>query len=261
MDRRIEVTREGGRRRLRRLIAALSMASAVGLAAAVAYSPLLGVRHVRIAGAQRTTEADVRSAVHLGAGRPMVDVDGPALAGRLRALPWVATARVTRRWPATVRIDLTERRPVATLATTAPCGAPDCAALVDATGRVLALVTAAEARAEGVVAVTSVPPAGAPGSRTDAAAAGALTVAAALPVSLHRRVTAVAAGPDGEVTLHLTAMVTQPAPVVLLGPPDRVADKLTAAATVLTAVKQDGLVTIDVRVPEAPALTRSGGTR
>ena len=261
LDRRIEVIREGGRRRLRRLVAAASVVAAIGLAAAVAYSPVLGVRHVRIAGAQRTTEAEVRSVVHLGADRPMVEVDAQALAGRLRALPWVATARVTREWPSTVRISLTERAAVATLTTTAPCGAPDCVAVVDASGRVLALAPGAEARAAGLVAVTTGAPAGTAGSSLDASAGGALAVAAALPVSLHRRVTSIDAAPDGEVTLHLTPMAAQPAPTVLLGRPDRVADKLTAAATVLAAVKPDGIVTIDVRVPEAPALTRSGSNR
>jgi hypothetical protein len=50
---------------------------------------------------------------------------------------------------------------------------------------------------------------------------------------------------------------------VLLGPPDRVAEKLTAAATVLAhlTAESDGRISakssspiLDVRVPEAPAV-------
>lgn len=257
-SRRIEVTREGGRRRLRRLVAVLSVVAVTGVGAGALYSPLLGVRHVRITGARRTGGAEVQSAAGLGSAQPMVGVDTKALSSRLRALPWVATAQVRREWPSTVRIVLTERTPVATMATTAPCGASECAAVVDASGRVLASAPAVEARAAGLVTVVGVGPVGAVGSRTDAGVAGALAVAAALPASLHPRVTAVTAAPDGEITLHLTSVAAQPEAVVLLGGPDRVAEKLTAAATVLADVKPDGIETIDVRVPEAPALTRSG---
>jgi len=55
---------------------------------------------------------------------------------RVAAIPWIATARLVRVPPSTLRIEVTERTPVATVPAGAAEGTPGYA-LVDATGRVL----------------------------------------------------------------------------------------------------------------------------
>ncbi len=83
-------------------------------------------------GASRTGAGAVVEATGVSPGHPMTEVDGEAVAARVEALPWVERASVQRLWPATVRIRLVERTPVAQAV------ARDGVVLVDRTGRLLA---------------------------------------------------------------------------------------------------------------------------
>ena len=111
-QRRIEVRRQEGRRRLRRLLIALGVLAMLTLLWALTYSSLVDVDHVVVSGAAHTTEADVRAAAAIGQGQPMAYLDTRAAAHRIEALPWVASASVRRDLPGTVRIDVVERVPV-----------------------------------------------------------------------------------------------------------------------------------------------------
>jgi hypothetical protein len=95
-----------------------------------------------------------------------------------------------------------------------------------------------------------------PGDTLPAEARGALTVAVALPEALRPLVQGVRAD-GGEVVLDLQAPGRGASPpVVRLGLPDRIPDKLTSAATVLARTSVNAVAVLDVRVPESPALTR-----
>ncbi len=78
-ERRIEVQREAGRRRLRVLLVVSSVLSAVGLAFLAVTSPVLDVDHIRIVGAQHVTLAQVRAAssVHVHDHLLFVDAARP----------------------------------------------------------------------------------------------------------------------------------------------------------------------------------------
>jgi hypothetical protein len=84
-----------------------------------------------------------------------------------------------------------------------------------------------------------------------AAAAGELTVAAALTDALAEQVAQVSAGPDGQLQLHFASGAT-----AVLGTTDGLADKLSALVTMLAKVRI-GKTVIDVRVPSAPVLTQT----
>ncbi|MBV8159855.1 MAG: FtsQ-type POTRA domain-containing protein [Acidimicrobiia bacterium] len=241
-QRRIEVRRLEGRRRLRVLLLLGSLFAAALLAWGVGRSPLLDVDHVRITGTVRTTPTEVAAAAGIHSGMAMLDVDGAAASARLRAVPWILGARVERHWPATVTIAVVERVPVAAV--------PDQAgvAVVDGRGRVLAV----QAAAPGLPMLVGLPPAGAPSTSLGGPAAELLAVAGAMPPAVAQRVTAVVAAGGGEVELRL-----RPAGIVRLGVPDQLAEKMVAARTVLTQVDLSRLAVLDVRVPASPAITRA----
>ena len=71
------------------------------------------VRHVEVAGVGHTPRLAVYAAAFDGATNSMLLVDLAAVRTRLRALPWVADASVTRRLPDTLVVRVTERVPVA----------------------------------------------------------------------------------------------------------------------------------------------------
>jgi cell division protein FtsQ len=71
------------------------------------------VRRVTVEGRVRTDAGALRAALGVEPGIPMLRVDPASAQARITALPWVARARVTRRWPSGVHVALTERRPIA----------------------------------------------------------------------------------------------------------------------------------------------------
>ncbi len=94
----------------------VACAATFGAAAAVAgvvVSPWLDVDEVTIFGLHRVSVAEAADAVGFGPGRPMIAVNTGAAQAALLDISWVATASVERDWPATVRVTLTERQPVA----------------------------------------------------------------------------------------------------------------------------------------------------
>jgi cell division protein FtsQ len=241
-------------RRGRRLAACtVILVVVLSAAALVALSPVAGVRSVEVGGAGRTGSAAVRAASGLDDRPPLLRVDVGRIAARVEALPWVGTARVERRWPRTVAITVEERRPAAV----APCRAPGEWCLVDATGRVLGPTSDDSKAAAGLPRIGEVPAAGRPGESVPQAARGPLAVAVALPEALRPLVSLVTAE-GNEVALNLVAPGRQASPpVVRLGLPERIPEKLTAAATVLARTSVNGVGVLDVRVPESPALIRA----
>ncbi|MBC7506291.1 MAG: FtsQ-type POTRA domain-containing protein [Sandarakinorhabdus sp.] len=71
------------------------------------------VRHVEVTGTRELALLPVYQAALPGRDNAMLTSDLAAIRDRLRALPWVADASVSRRLPDTLAIAITERRPVA----------------------------------------------------------------------------------------------------------------------------------------------------
>lgn len=253
-QRRVEVQRRQGRRRLHILLAVLGVFMLGGIALAAAHSPLLDVRHVRVIGAAHTDPEAIVHAAGLDRHHHLIDIRGAAVAAQVERLPWVRSVRVQVSWPSTVRLLVTERSPIAAMAAT-PGATPHRWALVDGSGRVVDVV---DGLAPPLIRLVGVPAPGPAGSQLDAAAAGPLMILAALPPDLAARVSTVqlvsgtSAGSLPEIDLALTA-----GGIVRLGPPDSLADKMVAIRTVLARVDLHAVATIDVRVPSAPVLTRN----
>lgn len=90
------------------------------------------IRHVEVLGVREVPRLKVYEAVLVGQSNPMLATDLAAIRGRLRALPWVADASVSRRLPDTVVVRVSEREPVALWQHRGRFR------LIDITGRVLA---------------------------------------------------------------------------------------------------------------------------
>jgi cell division protein FtsQ len=89
----------------------------VGLLLWLVYgTPVLGVRHVVVSGNTIVSTDEVRAAAGIPDGAPLASLDLGAVQRRVAALTPVRRAAVTRDWPFTVRIDVTERVGVAALA-------------------------------------------------------------------------------------------------------------------------------------------------
>jgi len=111
----------------------VSAGAIYGLAA----TPAFGYGRLQIEGTVLTPPADVESTLALDKGVNLVGLSTPPLEERLRAIPTVESAHVSVGLPDTVRIDVTERRPIVVWA----AGGRQFA--VDATGMLFADVGAA----------------------------------------------------------------------------------------------------------------------
>ncbi|HEX7166070.1 MAG TPA: FtsQ-type POTRA domain-containing protein [Acidimicrobiales bacterium] len=242
-QRRVEVRRDEGRRRLRFLLWSVGVAGAMVLGFGATRSPLLDVDTVEVRGATNTRQEDVLRASGLDRSPPLTDVDAHEVEAAIERLPWVESARVARRWPGTVEVTLLERTPLA--AVPAPDGAW---ALADLSGRVLSHEPAPPGE---LIRIEHPQPVGAPGSTVPRATLAALRLVDALPPQLAGRVPVIAVGENGGLEVRLDGKTP-----VQLGPPSQLDAKLVALGTLLQKADLARVASIDVRVPTAPVLTR-----
>lgn len=238
-SRRITVRRDQGKRRLKRLTVALAAVAVLVAAVVATQTPLLDVERVRVDGVGHTAAADVRRAAGISPGDTMVAIDVGQAAARVEDLPWIAEARVARRWSGTVEIHVTEREPLAMVGV-----GEGRVALVDEDGRVLE--------------VTGQPPAGLPevtGVRGRIAQGDELGRDARDALAILRAVRERLPGVVASVSSDLDAALAASGEI-RFGSTDDLDDKIVAVETVLADVDTDCLELLDVRVPGSPALTR-----
>ena len=169
---------------------------------AAGFTGLLGVRTIAVTGTRALTEQEIRDAAGVSRGEPLARVDTGAVAGRVGTLPGVARVAVTRSWPSTLRITVTERTGVAVLPRDGATW------LVDADGVVFQRLTT---RPRGVPRLAVARP-----GPDDAATTAALDALTGLPAPVARQVLLVTARTPDSVTLTLTGKRT----VVWGGPED-----------------------------------------
>jgi cell division protein FtsQ len=73
-------------------------------------SPRFAVRELRIAPTTHVTGDEIRSLLGVRVGDPLLSVDPDAVAAALTKHPWIASARVRRDLPATLAVEVVERR-------------------------------------------------------------------------------------------------------------------------------------------------------
>jgi cell division protein FtsQ len=219
------------------------LAGVLALAALAAFlwaGPLLSVRAVRVDGAVGLPAAQVQEAAGVAEGTPLLQVDVDAAAARVARLPQVAHVQVTRGWPSTVVVTVTERTPLVVVEQAGR------RTLVDVEGVLFDTITGAAPK--GVVPLEVADP----GPR-DPSTRAALAAVAALPREVRVHVTRItAAGGPSALQLHMDDDTT-----VLWGDGSesrRKAEVLVALRQQIAGGEVDPARTIDVSAPGAVVL-------
>ncbi|WP_241961845.1 cell division protein FtsQ/DivIB [Rhodococcus opacus] len=94
------------------VMGAVGVVVVVALGLVAWFTPLLSVRKTDVAGATSISEEQIRQVLAVPQGQPLLRVDTEGAAQRVAAIPKVASARVQRVYPSTIRVTVTERVPV-----------------------------------------------------------------------------------------------------------------------------------------------------
>ncbi|MDH6290168.1 cell division protein FtsQ/DivIB [Rhodococcus opacus] len=94
------------------VMGAVGVVVVVALGLVAWFTPLLSVRKTDVAGAMSISEEQIRQVLAVPQGQPLLRVDTEGAAQRVAAIPKVASARVQRVYPSTIRVTVTERVPV-----------------------------------------------------------------------------------------------------------------------------------------------------
>jgi cell division protein FtsQ len=221
----------GAVRGLRLLLASAAVSVlAVALGLLLYFTPIMSARNVVITGLAVLTQEEVSAAAAVAPGTPLLQINTDAVAERVATIRRVATARVQREYPSTLRITVVERVPVVVK------DFPDGPHLFDR---------------DGVDFATAPPPptlpyldADRPGPN-DAATKAALEVMTALPPDVAGQVGRIAAPSVASITLTLTD-----GRVVVWGTNDRTQEKALKLAALLTRPGR----TYDVSSPDLPTV-------
>jgi cell division protein FtsQ len=84
----------------------------VGLGLLLYFTPIMAARNIVVVGLGAVTQDEVTAAAAVAPGTPLLQVDTDAVAERVAAIRRVASARVQRQYPSTLRITIVERVPV-----------------------------------------------------------------------------------------------------------------------------------------------------
>lgn len=218
--------------RARTVFLVLLTAGVVGTAAwLVFFSPVLGVRSVEIVGNVTLPAEKIRQTAAVAELHPLATVDLTDVQARVQSIRQVASVKVDRVWPGTLKIEIVEREPVAQVS------AGGKAALLDKLGVVIEVVDVAPPLVP-VLQVTR------PGVG-DPATMAALRVIGSLPGEIGGRVRQVSATTAEDVTLTLSDGRT-----IIWGGVDRPEDK----ARILTSMLRRKAEVYDVSSPDVITL-------
>lgn len=195
-------------------------------------SKLLVVRHVEVTGTKLAPRDRVEAAAGISLGSPMARLDTGAVRGRVERLREVASARVERSWPATVRIVVTERTPRAVVA-----GRDGRYYQLDASG---VTVTDGTSRPPGLPLLSVASP-----GPSDPSSLAALRVVEALPGALRQKLAEVQAPSPEAVTLRLSDGLS-----IVWGSNERTSEKLRLVDALRHSAAGRSANTIDVSSPE-----------
>jgi cell division protein FtsQ len=91
---------------------AVASVVAVGLGLLLYFTPIMAARVTVITGLTTVSEEEVAQAAAIVPGTPLLQIDTDAVAERVATIRRVASARVQREYPSTLRITVAERLPV-----------------------------------------------------------------------------------------------------------------------------------------------------
>ncbi len=241
--RRTAVERRRGLKRLRLVVGLTAVTTLAVVVIGFLNSSWFDVDEVIVNGSVKSDPGLIVEAAGIEPGQALLELDLDRSAEAVQLVPWVGTALVTRSWSGTIEISVTERGPSVVL------DAGDGFALVDDHGRQLEIV---EARPEGYMPVVGIEGSGIAGEPAPQAAIPVIALLEALPAEVERQITAVVVdGGDLYLRLEVGGRAN-------FGDGTDLGPKLQALETMLDRVDLTCIDTIDVRVPSAPVVTRTG---
>ncbi len=175
---------------------------------------------VTISGNVHESYAQVMRVSGLSLAPAMIDIDDGVIARRIERFTWVSTVSVTKHWPHTIALKVSERIPVAVVRV-----AKGALVEVDRTDRALSVIAVSTKFPQLVVVGHENDP-----WRFSSWAQPAADVAAQLPVAFSSQVATVEVDRHGQITIALTTPLT-----FTLGAAVDLHDKFVAIASVIKA--------------------------
>jgi cell division protein FtsQ len=226
-NRRVEIRR--------RWVALLSVLTLVALVYLLFFSSMLGAKDVSVTGSRTVTADQIRAMAAVPLDKPLLRLSTDEIRDRVAGMPGIATVEVSRSWPSTVEITVTERTAIAFF-DSGPGG--DGVHLVDGGGVVFKTVPARPA---------GLPELRLPKVSADDPVTRAVTaVLGVIPEQLLKQVTTATAKTPASVEFTLSS-----GKIVRWGTAEQTDRKAKVLAALLT---QEGKV-YDVAAPELPTIT------
>ncbi|GAB3152223.1 cell division protein FtsQ/DivIB [Amycolatopsis sp. NPDC004378] len=226
-NRRVEIRR--------RWVALLSVLTVIALVYLLFFSSMLGAQDVAVTGSRTVPADQIRAVAAVPVDKPMLRLSTDEIRDRVAQMPGIATVEVSRSWPNTVEIAVTERTAIAFF-DSGPGG--DGVHLVDGGGVVFKTVHARPA---------GLPELKLPKVSADDPVTRAVTaVLGVIPEQLLKQVTTATAKTPASVEFTLSS-----GKIVRWGTAEQTDRKAKVLAALLT---QDGKV-YDVAAPELPTIS------
>ena len=226
-------TRRSRRRKVTWLVSLITLGVLVGAVTGAVFSPLLSLKTITVEGAAKVSAASIREAVSAQIGTPLALVDSKRIAAELAKFPLIRSFVTETLPPDTLVIRISERAPVASLATATGFS------VVDPAGVVLQQSTDRTAGLPLLDLGTS--------AISSPAFTAAVGVLLALPASLAPRVDKISAHTGDDVTLTLSGGKT-----VVWGSSEQTDLKARVLAAMVAAPASESAARYDVSAPMHP---------
>ena len=242
-ERRIEIIRAKGKRRLRILLTVVLSVLLSLAAVLISKSSLLDVDEVVVVGADSELEELIVAIANIPKSKPILEVDTQSIMERIKRIPNVKGAKVSRSFGGKVTISVTLRKPSVLLSNLGEWF------LVDLDGRVLERVSELPPNLEYPIVEGNFDDLKV-GEWVPEQALYAIELAANLPSVLLADISFVSTNEGIELMLFGEGKI-------IFGDNEALESKILAASTILEQVDLAELIHIDVRTPDKPVLCRA----
>ena len=242
-ERRIEIIRAKGKRRLRILLTVVLSVLLSLAAVLISKSSLLDVDEVVVVGADSELEELIVAIANIPKSKPILEVHTQSISERIKRIPNVKGAKVSRSFGGKVTISVTLRKPSVLLSNLGEWF------LVDLDGRVLERVSELPPNLEYPIVEGNFDDLKV-GEWVPEQALYAIELAANLPSVLLADISFVSTNEGIELMLFGEGKI-------LFGDNEALESKILAASTILEQVDLAELIHIDVRTPGKPVLCRT----
>ena len=210
-----------------------AIAASVVVVIVLLASPIFAIRSVTIEGNVYTSKEVLTAVTKTLKGASVFTVDTQRARELLLEDSWVSDVRITTRFPGKALVEIAERVPIVWYV-----GDDQKARIVDARGRVIAVLTGWPTK---YLRVTGVGPSLEAGATADDVYRAAAQLVLALPDELRPMVKSLEVSPGGEL-----AMTLKGGTLVRFGPPNDLQNKLVAVVVLLRRQNPSTLAVIDV---------------